>query len=181
MIDDHIIPECYLDTNLVETLVYPSKKGYNHQKGCGAVAKEMRGKFNDNFAVGIIDKDKELVDYVLGFDFLGKKYDIELYKHPDKNHYMIIHPPMEQWLITECQQVNINIMDYVEYSGKIKDLKRITGKSTVKDDSRFKKLFKDLQQHNATGIKLLESLITYLKTHPYNADKIELENIGNAS
>jgi hypothetical protein len=175
MIDDHIIPECYLDTNLVETLVYPSKKGYNHQKGCGAVAKEMREKFNDDFAVGIIDKDKELVDYVLGFNLLDRKYDIELYKHPSKNHYMIIHPPLEQWLITECQQVNLNIMTYVKYSGGVKDLKRITGKSTIKDDSNFKRMFKDLKHHQATGIIQLQKWIEYLKNNFYTAKEDELK------
>jgi len=38
--DDLIIPECSLDTLLVETLVFP-KKAYNHQKGCNTVCKVM--------------------------------------------------------------------------------------------------------------------------------------------
>lgn len=33
MAELYIIPECYVDTNLIETLV-PTAKGYNHQKGC---------------------------------------------------------------------------------------------------------------------------------------------------
>lgn len=41
---DFVIPECYIDTNLVETLACPG--GYNHQKGCNQVAKIMREKFN---------------------------------------------------------------------------------------------------------------------------------------
>lgn len=40
---DFIIPECYVDTNLVETLVCPA--GCNHQKGCNQVAKVMQEKF----------------------------------------------------------------------------------------------------------------------------------------
>lgn len=40
---DFIIPECYVDTNLVETLV--CKDGCNHQKGCNQVAKIMQEKF----------------------------------------------------------------------------------------------------------------------------------------
>lgn len=40
---DFIIPECYIDTNLVETLVCSG--GCNHQKGCNQVAKVMQEKF----------------------------------------------------------------------------------------------------------------------------------------
>lgn len=43
---DYIIPECYVDTNLVETLV--CTYGCNHQKGCNQVAKVMQEKFADD-------------------------------------------------------------------------------------------------------------------------------------
>lgn len=46
---DFIIPECYIDTNLVETLVCSG--GCNHQKGCNQVAKVMQEKFADRFAI----------------------------------------------------------------------------------------------------------------------------------
>ncbi len=44
--EDFIIPECYIDTNLVETLVCTG--GCNHQKGCNTVAKVMQDKFGDS-------------------------------------------------------------------------------------------------------------------------------------
>ena len=44
MAELYIIPECYVDTNLIETLV-PTAKGYNHQKGCNNVVKVMKEKF----------------------------------------------------------------------------------------------------------------------------------------
>lgn len=53
MSDNFIIPECYIDTNLIEELV-PPQKGYNHQKGCPAVAKCMMEKFGDKFDIRII-------------------------------------------------------------------------------------------------------------------------------
>jgi len=34
-----IIPECYADTNLVQTLL--QMRGANHQKSCGQVTKEL--------------------------------------------------------------------------------------------------------------------------------------------
>lgn len=43
MAELYIISECYVDTNLLETLV-PTSKGYNHQKGCNNVVKTMQAK-----------------------------------------------------------------------------------------------------------------------------------------
>ena len=40
--DLHILPECYVDTNLVETIAPPTKSGYNHKKGCDNVVKAMQ-------------------------------------------------------------------------------------------------------------------------------------------
>ena len=62
MIDLSIIPECYVDTNLIETIV-PTVKGYNHQKGAGTVTRLMQSKLKDKFAVGIVDKDKKQCRY----------------------------------------------------------------------------------------------------------------------
>ena len=46
-----IMPECYIDTTLVESLLYAK---VNHKHSCNEVAKEMqKGKFKDAFAVGI--------------------------------------------------------------------------------------------------------------------------------
>ncbi len=65
MRSDFIIPECYIDTNLVETL--SCRDGCNHQKGCNQVAKIMKEKFADRFAVGIIDADKRTPGYLREF------------------------------------------------------------------------------------------------------------------
>ena len=55
--DFHIVPECYIDTNLAEYLL--DSHGINHQKGCNAVAKKMmESKLKDQFSIGIIDNDK---------------------------------------------------------------------------------------------------------------------------
>jgi hypothetical protein len=48
--DKSIMPECFADTLLIETLV-PSETGYNHQMGCFKVEGEMKfGKLKDRFA-----------------------------------------------------------------------------------------------------------------------------------
>jgi hypothetical protein len=65
--DQSVIPECFIDTNLLETLVPPITQ-YNHQKGCGTVTKVMKERFTDRFALGIIDKDKYEVEYLKEFE-----------------------------------------------------------------------------------------------------------------
>lgn len=47
------MPECYVDTNLIEYLV---KAGVNHQHSCTKVVGLLKNNFADKFAIGIIDK-----------------------------------------------------------------------------------------------------------------------------
>ena len=48
-----IIPECYVDTCLTETITACFDQ-FNHQKGCGTVSRVLQNKFKDGFAVGIV-------------------------------------------------------------------------------------------------------------------------------
>jgi hypothetical protein len=176
--DNHIIPECYLDTNLMEALI-PTNKGYNHQKGCNTVTKVMRERFNDSFAVGILDRDKVPVAYLNDFVKINE-CNIELYKHKSKHHYLILHPPLEKWIISECRQVGLLMENYGLHSD-FKELMKITKISTSKNDSRFKSLFKALKENNAQGIMLLFEWTNYLINNPYNANETILINKGNLS
>ena len=60
MRDLYIIPECYVDTSMVETLL--ETEGVNHQKGCFMVASVMDGKYSDGFAIGVIDFVKKRLE-----------------------------------------------------------------------------------------------------------------------
>ena len=52
------MPECFLDTNLVEFLLGKTNS-VNHKKGNSSVAAKMNEKrFLNSFIVGIIDDDK---------------------------------------------------------------------------------------------------------------------------
>lgn len=64
MAELYIIPECYVDTNLLETLV-PTAKGYNHQKGCNNVVKVMKEKLADEFAVNLFQELKNADEVVV--------------------------------------------------------------------------------------------------------------------
>lgn len=56
MKDLDIIPECYIDTNLIETILNTKgcyTEGVNHQKGCNTVVKTMNdpNKLKNEFAL----------------------------------------------------------------------------------------------------------------------------------
>lgn len=89
-LDYHLITECYVDTALIETIVPPdNQRGYNHQMGCNKVANKMLNDFNDDFALGIIDKDKKSIIYLDEFTLIVKNENLFLYKHPDRHHFII--------------------------------------------------------------------------------------------
>jgi hypothetical protein len=173
--DDFIIPECYLDTNLMETLVIPAKS-YNHQKGCHTVAKVMQEKFGDSFALGILDHDKNKVFYLDKFAQIAEQHGVTLFKHPEKHHYLILHPPIESWLIKQAEETNLALADY-ELPTDLRSLRKITKVASSKNDHRFKRLFRDLKNQNADGIGVLKKWAAYLKEHPRNADINILQNL----
>ena len=172
--DFNIIPECYIDTNLIETIVPPSdkKRGYNHQKGCATVAKVMQEAklLKDGFAVGIIDKDKKEIAYTRNFVEIADEGQLKLLKHPQKHHYFIlIIPAMEKWILNNAAEVGINLEDY-NLPSDLVSLCQITKKVTSKDDAKFKPLFKDLKKKEASGVVKLADWIRYLKETNFHAD-----------
>ena len=76
-----IIPECYIDSCLVEVLLVADKDYVNHHKGNGKVAKEMKTTFSNDFCLGIIDEDKESLDYLNFFKEKKSTDYLKLWKH----------------------------------------------------------------------------------------------------
>ena len=74
-----IIPECYIDTCLTETITSCFNQ-FNHQKGCNTVCRVMQEKFDNSFALGIIDKDKKEVPYLQEFDLIASNDSLFVYK-----------------------------------------------------------------------------------------------------
>jgi hypothetical protein len=171
--DLDVIPECYVDTNMIETLVSPDQR-YNHQKGCGTVAKVMKENFKDDFALGIIDKDKKQLDYLNEFDEISQKGSLILHKHKTRNHFFIqICPAMEKFMINSAKEVGLNLNDF-GLSSELNELKKQAKSTTSKEDIRFKKLVKELVRNSATDIKRLQSWVSYLKT---NRHKVVIDDL----
>jgi len=167
---DYIIPECYIDTNLVETLVCTA--GCNHQKGCNQVARVMQRKFSDRFAVGIIDADKRKPSYLDEFLKIASSEHITLFRHSNRPHFMIlVHPAADGFILSCAEVAEINMMDY-GLSPILKEFTAQTKNVLSNKDSRFKRLFKAMG--NCGEIKLMKSLVSYLVDTTYEAsdDKI---------
>ena len=172
--DNAIIPECYVDTNLIETLVPPAKRnnwrGYNHQKGCGGVARTMKNEFSDRFALGIIDKDKLQVDYLNEFTQDINYGSLILHKHATRHHYIIqISPAIERFIFDNAASVGINVGDF-DLPSDFQEFKKETKTENSKNNQRFKNLFKTLYQNGATDFVRLTAWVKYLKEENYKAD-----------
>ena len=171
--DFNIIPECYVDTNLIETIAPPIEKGgYNHQKGCSNVAKKMKDDkaLGDGFAVGIIDKDKKEIAYLKEFEEIADyQGQLKILKHRQKHHYFIlIIPAMERWILANAKEVSIDLKDF-GLPNEFEPLKKYAKTTTSKFDEKFKKLFRELKNREASGVITLSKWIEYLKKENYDA------------
>ena len=169
MKDLYFVPECYVDTNLVEFLL--ETDGVNHQKGCNMVVNTMKGKvLNDGFAVGVIDSDKRQPSYVKEFTEIAHSEHLFLMKHESKSHYLVmIKPAMDQFILDCAEEQGVSIADFY-LSPEIDGFKKQTKTVDSKHDIRFKNLFKAIRIHRE--ITTLRNLLNYLKENRYQ-DKVE--------
>lgn len=173
-----IIPECYVDTNLIETLVPPKDgKGYNHQKGCPAVAKVMMGKFSERFALGIMDKDKKTVKYLEEFELITNTNSLFLHKHKTRHHYIIlIHPATERFVLEEAKELNICLSEF-GIPNTLEGLKEITKPEESKKNPELKKVFRALK--NAPNFIILKNWVKYMRDNTFSIDIEQLKEIAN--
>lgn len=167
-----IIPECYVDTNLTETL---TGIVCNHQKGCANVVKQMNEKQGDRFALGIIDRDKRAVGYVSEFLLIAGNESLQVLKHKSRPHYLIyIIPAIEGFVLRAVEELNIVLSDFGLPAG-LMELKQETKQQDSKRDPRFVRLFQALK--DASGPQTLRSVVEYLHANPYSADPNEIERL----
>lgn len=186
MMDMHVIPECYIDTKLCKVLVPPTSR-YNHQKGCPNVAKVMKERLRNDFALGIVDRDKLELAYFKEFNLVIEiPENIQLLRHKsEQHHYLIfIRPTMEKWIISCAEKSGISLGDF-GLPDDFGQLMKITKTSKSENDDRyssnFRNLFKEFRRVNSRSIATLTFWIEYLKSHPHSADlehiRLETERI----
>lgn len=173
MRDLYIIPECYIDTALVESVL--NTNGVNHQKGCYAVSGVMENKFGDSFAVGIVDFDKRRPAYLNGFEQIASSTHLVLVKHKNKPHYVVfVKPAMDGFVLSCAEELGIG-MEAFGLSSDLKAFTRETKTVTTQDDKRFKSLFLHLRKANE--IKILGNVLNYLKDKKYAASIADLKQL----
>src|SRR5260221_11453482 len=174
--DKSIIPECYADTLLIETLV-PTKTGYNHQHNCFKVEAVMKGL--NSFAVGILDKDKRQVKYLEEFEKIDEVIgDLILWRHIQKQtHHWIIQscPALEKWLLKVSEAENIDLTGFGE--NVFEGVKYLTKSTSRLSDKRLQALFNEINKRDGNiNVRKLKNWIKILKEKNYQADINELKN-----
>lgn len=172
--DWHIVPECYIDTNLAEYLL--NSHGVNHQKGCNAVAKKMKeSNLKDQFSIGIIDNDKRQHSYVGEFEEIAHTQHIALLKHKERPHYFVrVSPAMDGFILDCANELGVNLKDY-GLPSTLEELTKVTKDVKAKNDTRFKDLFKSLKK--TEEMSKLCSALNYLNDNQYTCDTAELQKI----
>lgn len=172
--DWHIVPECYIDTNLVEFLL--NSYGVNHQKGCNAVAKKMmESNLKEQFSIGIIDNDKRQHSYVNEFIEIAHTQHITLLKHKSRPHYFVrISPAIDQFILDCAAEQDVNLHDY-GLPSELAEFTKITKDVNAKNDYRFKSLFGAIE--DSKEIAMLRSVLNYLNDKQYKSDATELQKL----
>ncbi len=176
--DLNFIPECYVDTILVESLLEingHTSGGVNHQHSCNNVGRLMLKKLSNSFAVGIIDDDKKRISYENEFFKIAESENIKLLKHRDRPHYIIkISPAIEAFIISCAEEVDKELLIEHGLSSDLEGLKRETKTKNSKMDPKFKRLFKSMK--DAKQMQLLGKILIYLKRHGYESDVTTLKS-----
>ena len=173
-----VVPECYVDTNLMNVLV---GKACNHKKGCTNVCKVLDEKLTDQFAIAVIDRDKKEPASVQNYELIAANRFIMVSKHRQRPHYLIhICPAIEEFILAAANELNVNLADFGLPTDR-DQLKLKTKTVTAKEDEKFARLFKSLRP--ASNIQCLDLLLQYLLTAKYSASPNEitslLENLMN--
>lgn len=171
MRDLYIVPECFVDTSLVESLL--TTDGVNHQKGCFTVAGVMDSKLGNDFAVGVIDYDKHRPEYLEQFVELASSAHLQLMKHRSRSHYVVyVKPAMDGFILSQAAEAGIKVEDY-GFPADLKAFTHVTKSVATKSDPRFKRLFRDLR--GCREMQILSRVLNHLRDHRFGSDDARLK------
>lgn len=171
----HVMPECYVDTNLIEYLL---NAGVNHQHCCSKVVGQMNSTFADRFAVGIIDKDKVQLGYIQECDVIARTEHLTLMKHRERHQYLItIAPAVDKFVLDCAQEQMINVEDF-DLPGELKKFTDETKKVSSNSDLRFKSLFAAIKDNHE--IRSLKMALKHLCESQYSSNITLLKELFGA-
>ena len=165
-----IMPECFIDTTLVGSLL---DANVSHKHSCNEVAREMeKGQYKDAFAVGIIDNDKRKLSYIEGFEEIGRTDNLTFLKHKDKHHYVIKvgkeHKAMETFIKANVEAIGMKMEDFGLPSDLTDLIEQTKDSVSTQKDTRILRLCKALRQ--SPEVAKLQDVLSYLATNRYDAD-----------
>jgi len=174
---NEIMPECFIDTTLVSSLL---EAKVSHKHSCNEVAREMeKGKYKDTFAVGIIDNDKRKISYIESFDEIGRTDNLTFLKHKDKHHYVIKvgkeHKAMETFIKANVDAIGMKMEDFDLPSDLAELIEQTKDSVSTQKDPRILKLCKTMRQ--SPEVAKLQDVLAYLATNKYNVDIDELKKM----
>lgn len=171
---NHIFPECYVDTNILKTLLQVD--GVNHQYGCTRVIAGMEtGRFSEGFAIGIIDDDKKKTYNYRDFEELCQSKHLVLMKHKAKHHYLIfIRKAGEDFLLACAHELGVDMAEY-GLPNTLAGLKEVTKSNESDKEPRVKKLVNALR--GASEMARLERTVSYLHSKQYGTTVEELVKV----
>lgn len=170
-----LFPECYVDTNIMKTLLRVD--GVNHKMSCTKVLYEMRNRFADRFAVGVIDGDKRKPSGISEFHTLAKSQHLTLLKHGTRPHYLIIvSKAAEDLILSSAAELGVRVSDF-DLPDNFEALKDVTKSSESDKDSRIKRLVNAISRASEMN-RLLET-VTFLRDNQYKVIDEELARVFN--
>jgi len=165
MTELNIVPECEVDTRLVQILADITKRP-NHQKGNGNVANKMLFDLKNQLALGIIDEDTIKVrkaKYFTEFKLIKTENFLTLQKHYQIDHYLIIiKPAIEKWLLKDAEVSGVTPENL---GHQLSDLKNFTKKKAIHKNQDFYVFIKKLIRQQAPGIISLKTWIEKFMTN----------------
>lgn len=174
---NEIMPECFIDTTFVESLLDAK---VSHKHSCNEVAREMeKGAYKDAFAVGVIDNDKRKLSYIERFEEIGRTDNLTFLKHKDKHHYVIKvgkeHKAMETFIKANVAAIGMKMEDFNLPSDLDNLINKTKDSISTPKDPRILKLCKALRQ--APEITKLKNVLKYLATNRYHSEVEAIKRI----
>ena len=167
---NEIMPECFIDTTLVSSLLDAK---VSHKHSCNEVAKEMdKGKYKDAFAVGIIDNDKRKVSYIECFEEIGRTDNLTFLKHKNKHQYVIKvgkdHQAMETFIKANVEAIGMKMEDFGLPTDLSELIEETKDSVSTQKDQRILNLCKALRR--SPEVAKLQEVLVYLAEKKYTAD-----------
>lgn len=168
----HVMPECFVDTNLIEYLL---NAGVNHQHCCSKVVGQLKSTFADKFAIGIIDKDKVQLGYIQECDVIAQTEHLTLMKHRERHQYLITIAPAIDKFVLDCAQEQMVDVKAFCLPDELRRFTNETKRVSSNSDPRFKSLFEAIKNNNE--MQSLKMALTYLCEKQYSSDSTYLREL----